>query len=449
MLIANAELYGSNKVSDVRIENAHITAIGNLQPRETELLIDARGNALLPGLHDHHIHLMSYAASMQSIACGPPDVGSEAELAAALKTAGPQRGEWVRGYGYHESVAGAIDRAWLDRHLPDVPVRIQHRSGRLWIFNTAGLALLPDLASRDGRVYDQSRLLHAATRSELPPVAEASRKLARYGVTGLTDMTPGNDSDAASLLAQMHRDKTVLQRVWVAGTLELDGPGPTKVHLHETAFPPLDELQTLMSDSHDLGRSVAVHCVTEAELVFALAAFREAGARPGDRIEHASVTPPALLEQLAELRLTVVTQPNFIAERGDAYLAELPACEHDWLYRCRSFLQHDIPLAGGTDAPFGHADPWAAMHAATHRQTQSGQALGRGEALTAEEALALFLGQPETPAKPRTISTGAVADLCLLDRTWGEARRSLSSDQVRATLRDGELIFDGVDESPG
>jgi predicted amidohydrolase YtcJ len=193
---------------------------------------------------------------------------------------------------------------------------------------------------------------------------------------------------------------------------------------------------------------VAVHCVTEAELVFALAAFREAGTRPGDRIEHASVTPPALLGQLAELRLTVVTQPNFVAERGDAYLAELPTCEHDWLYRCRSFLQHDIPLAGGTDAPFGNADPWAAMHAATHRQTQSGQPLGSGEALAPEQALALFLGHPETPAQPRKITTGAVADLCLLDRTWSEARGSLSSDHVRATLGDGELIFDRVDEPP-
>jgi predicted amidohydrolase YtcJ len=279
-------------------------------------------------------------------------------------------------------------------------------------------------------------------------MSDASRELARYGVTGLTDMTPQNDTDALEQLAAMHEDKTLLQRVWVAGTLDLDGPGPTKVHLHDTAFPPFEDFRQLVSDSHTLGRSVAVHCVTEAELVFALAGFREAGTQPGDRIEHASVTPPALLEQLVELGLTVVTQPNFIAERGDAYLADVPACEHEWLYRCRSFLRHGIPLAGGTDAPFGHADPWAAMRAAIHRQTQSGQPLGAAEALTPEEALALFLGHPEAPAEPRTIQTGATADLCLLDRTWREARASLSCDHVRATLRDGELIFDRVDQSP-
>jgi predicted amidohydrolase YtcJ len=448
MLIANAEVYGSN-VADVRIENGHIAAIGHLQPRQAEPVIDARGGALLPGLHDHHIHLMSYAASLQSVACGPPDVHNAAQLISALAESVPQRGGWVRGYGYHESVAGEIDRAWLDRHAPDVPVRIQHRSGRLWIVNSAGLALLPGLPCHDGRVFDQSELLGAATRTTLPPVAEASRELACFGFTGLTDMTPQNDNAAARLLNAMHEDKTLLQRVWVAGTLELEGPGPTKVHLHDSAFPPFDKLHALMSASHARGRSVAVHCVTQAELVFALAAFREAGTQPGDRIEHASVTPPALFEQLVELQLTIVTQPNFVAERGDAYLAEVPVGEHDWLYRCRSFLTHDIPLAAGTDAPFGGADPWAAMRAAIDRQTGSGRTLGPREALTPEQALALFLGHADAPAQPRTIDIGATADLCLLDRRWGEARTSLSRDYVRATLRGGKLIFDRVDESPG
>lgn len=448
MLIQNAELYGSN-VADVRIRDGRISAIGRVRPDVAERVIDARGGTLLPGLHDHHIHLMSYAASLQSVACGPPDVRTEVELAATLSASVPQRGDWVRGYGYHESVAGAIDRTWLDRYQPDVPVRIQHRSGRLWILNSAGLALLPDLARSDGRVYDQSELLGATTRSTLPPVGQASRELARYGVTGLTDMTPQNDTTTVELMAAMHVNKTLLQRVWVAGTLELVGSGPTKVHLHDSAFPPLDDLRQLVSDSHVLGRSVAVHCVTEAELVFALAAFREAGTRPGDRIEHASVTPPALLEQLVELSLTVVTQPNFITERGDAYLADVPAAEHDWLYRCASFLQHGIPLAGGTDAPFGNADPWAAMRAAVHRQTHSGQPLGSGEALNPEEALALFLGGPEEPARPRTLTTGAIADLCLLDRPWREVRAELSCNHVRATLRDGELIFNRVDQPPG
>ena len=217
------------------------------------------------------------------------------------------------------------------------------------------------------------------------------------------------------------------------------------MHLHETSLPEFTGLCGLIRASHERRREVAMHCVTEAELVFALAAFRDAGACPGDRIEHASVTPPALLDQLRELGLTVVTQPHFVTERGDAYLRDLSADEHASLYRCRSFLNMGIALAGGSDAPFGHADPWRAMRAAVTRRTASGRPLGEREGLSPEEALSLFLGPLEEPHRARRIAVGATADLCLLDRPWRQARVRLDSACVRATVRRGEIIHDDLD----
>ena len=142
MLITNAEIYGARH-ADLRIEKGQIATIGNLAPKPGEQVINALGGALLPGLHDHHMHLMSYAASLQSVSCGPPDVCTESQLVANLRDHADTReaSGWIRGFRYHESVAGEIDRRWLDRCLPDVPVRIQHRSGRLWIINTAGNGL--------------------------------------------------------------------------------------------------------------------------------------------------------------------------------------------------------------------------------------------------------------------------------------------------------------------
>ncbi len=468
MLIAGAEVYGLHP-ADVRVEGGRISEIGRLQRRPGERVLDARGGALLPGLHDHHFHLRSFAASLESVRCGPSDVTDADALVAALHRARSPEGGWIRGIGYHESVAGDIDRHWLDRHGPDAPVRIQHRSGRLWIVNSAAVDRLADAASRlrlplpapgleNGRLYDLDPWLRPLTAAP-PALGPASRRLARWGVTGITDMTPDNGAEILTTLAAARAAGALLQRVRVAGRLDLAWPegaletswihiGETKVHLHESALPPLDALCRTIEASHGQGRPVAVHCVTEAELVFAVAAFGEARARPGDRIEHASVTPPALLDRLRELNLTVVTQPNFVAERGDAYLAEVPAGEHAWLYRCRSFLAAGIPLAGGTDAPFGHADPWRAMRAAVDRATASGRSLGPDEALSAEQALALFLGAPDSPAEPRRITVGAAADLCLLDRPWARARQDLSSDAVRAVLCNGSLIHDGVDEAP-
>jgi predicted amidohydrolase YtcJ len=182
--------------------------------------------------------------------------------------------------------------------------------------------------------------------------------------------------------------------------------------------------------------------VTRAELVMATAAFAAAGAIAGDRIEHASIAPPDAARALAALPLTVVTQPGFIRERGDAYATDVEAGEQPWLYRCRGFLELDIPLGAGTDAPFGDPDPWRAIRAAVDRRTEMGLELGADEQLSPERALALFTSPPDRPgAPPRRVEVGAPADLCLLDRPWSSARDSLDSTHVSATFRAGVPIF--------
>ena len=458
MLIRSADLVdlatGTSHLCDVRIVDGSIANVGQLEPQEDEPVLAARGGTLLPGLHDHHMHLLSFAAALQSLRCGPPDITDASALETALRSHAGQG--WLRGVGYHERVAGDIDRAWLDRCIPSRPVRIQHRSGRLWILNSAALDLLQAERSSaeqrlpaDGRVYDQDLLMGQRLGRQLPDVAAASQRLAQFGVTGLTDMTPVNDGDTLALMSQLQSDGDLLQKVYLAGSPELPFPsrtrwlstGPTKFHLHDSQLPAFDTFCTDLRASHAQNRPIAVHCVTETELVFTLAGLREAGTLPGDRIEHASVTPPALLEQLQELGLMVVTQPNFVSERGDAYLDELPEADHASLYRCASLLRAGLRLAAGTDAPFGEADPWAAMSAAVSRITPDHRRLGPDECLSPEQAVSLFTGAAEDPAAARAVEPGAPADLCLLTAAWSDTRKDLESATVAATLRDGEIIW--------
>ncbi len=449
MLIANAEIYAVG-VADLRIENGRVAAIGQLARRPGEEALDQGGAAVLPGLNDHHIHMMAYAAALDSVACGPPRVNSREELMEALANAAPNSHGWIRGIGYHECVAGDIDRFQLDAACPDVPVRVQHRSGRLWVVNSAGL----DRLARDcagevlpegerGRIFDQDDALRGLWGGATPQIAAASRRLASFGVTGVTDLTPGNDTTDAAGFDRLRSSGSLLQRILVGGKPAMRHAlaGPTKVHLHDSSLPDFDGLCGLIEDSHARGREVAMHCVTETELVYALAAFRDAGTRHGDRIEHASVTPPVLLDQIRELELLVVTQPHFVAERGDAYLRDMPVEEHAWLYRCHAFLDRGIPLAGGSDAPFGHADPWRAMRAALERRTASGRSLGAREALSPEQALALYLGSLEEPGRQRRIAVGAAADLCLLDRPWRKARTLLLGACVSTTIQAGRVTY--------
>ena len=54
----------SRDLVDVRLVNGVIAAIGpDVRPEEGDEVIDARGGALLPGLHDHHLHLAALAAA--------------------------------------------------------------------------------------------------------------------------------------------------------------------------------------------------------------------------------------------------------------------------------------------------------------------------------------------------------------------------------------------------
>ncbi len=462
MLIARAEIDGVAPLV-VRLESGRIAALGRgLVRNGAEPVLDAAGGALLPGLHDHHLHLLALAAAASSLRCGPPALRDSDALARALARA-PTSGGWLRGIGYHESVAGDLDRRRLDAWVSDRPVRIQHRSGALWVLNSMGVERLGldrgvDAAGierdADGRASGRLFRLDAWLRERLGPAAapalgDVGRRLAGLGVTGLTDATAGNAKAELDLLVAAVARGELPQRLVVMGAPELpetDHPsverGAVKLLLAEHELPRFDELEQRIADAHADGRAVAVHCVTRAELVLAVAVFLAAGCREGDRIEHASVAPPDALARLAELPLTVVTQPHFVLERGDAYAVDVAPEDRPWLYRCRGFLEAGVALGAGTDAPFGEPDPWLAMQAAVERRSEGGRVFGPAEALTPERALALFTTPAAAPGGPtRRIAVGEPADLCLLDRPWSEARHELSRDCVAATVRAGALIW--------
>lgn len=468
MLIRDAEIEGVAG-RDLLVAGGHIAAIGpDLEPPPEAEIIDANGGALLPGLNDHHLHLAALAAARDSVDCGPSAVADAQQLAERLRAAASGRtaGDWLRGIGYHEATAGAIDAGWLDAQVDWCPVRIQHRGGRLWVLNSRAVELLQP--ARDapleqsggrwtGRLYDgdvwlRSRL-QAITPDAFPDLGPVSRELAAYGITGLTDTTPHNGAEALARFRAARRDGRLLQPVLAMGDQSLDtmdsawhegvARGARKFHLLEAALPDLDATVAAIAQSHAADRPVAFHCVTRAELVFALAALRAAGTHGGDRIEHASVTPPELLAEIRDLGLTVVTQPVFVAERGDQYLEAVAADDQPWLYRLQGFVQARVPLAGSSDAPFGTPDPWAAMQAAVDRETRVGATIGAGEALTPEQALALYTARLEAPGtEPARLTVGAAANLCLLAQPWATAREHLASVRVGCTVIAGECVWD-------
>ena len=382
---------------DVRCEGGRVAAIeprGTLRDaRDAGPVVEGAGGALLPALHDHHLHLMALAATRRSVDCARAGIRDEAALRAAIANAA---GEQVRVVGYHESIAGELDRNRLDALGDARPLRVQHRTGAMWIWSGAALAAsglagalpsdVPEGAERDAHGQATGRFFRlddwlarrfaagvAAPDDPAADVAATSCELAACGVAGLTDATPRNDAAVAALFADWQRSGALLQRVRLMGGPELakvTPPGASwlaigerKLVLDEPALPELDAFAAEIARAHGDGRCVAIHCVTRAEIVLAAGALAEAGVRPGDRIEHASIAPPDVVEWLASLGVAVVTQPGFVAARGDDYLRDVEERDREWLYRCDGFDRGGVPLGGGTDAPYGDADPWQAIRA--------------------------------------------------------------------------------------
>lgn len=455
LLIRNAELGGELK--DVRIEAGRIAAIGEGLPR-TACERDAAGGALIPGLHDHHIHLFATAARLASVDLS--GVQSKQALLDALRTAAASlpAQDWIRAVAYDDSRIGLIGRADLDAAGLAHPIRVQDRTGALWVLNTHALERVlddapPPCVERDasgtptGRIWRGDAWLRTRLPSAPPSLTGLSQKLASFGITGVTDASVTTGPDEAALLAQARAHGELLQSLYLmSGAALPPSPhyeiGPAKILPDERALPELADIVAQMNTARSQQRRIAVHCVTAAELAITLAAFDAIGALPGDRIEHGGMIPAGLFENIRTLGLIVVTQPAFIFDRGDRYARDISPDERPDLYRLASLRQAGIAIAAGSDAPYGSFDPWRAIQTATDRTSKNGRVLGEEERIAARDALGLYLTAASDPGgSERRIAVGAPADLCLLATPLSTALNAPSAIQVRATIAGGEVIY--------
>ena len=304
--LRNVELI-DGRVCDLQIRDGRITDIADNLPTSALEQIDAEGRAACVALKDHHLHLYAAAAVKNSVVCGPPMVDSRQALAAALGAAPVDATGWIRAVGFHEGQCGSVSRHDLDSWRADVPIRLQHASGRLWILNSAAVARLPDLPwssadAQQGHLLDQDAWLSDQLAKHYPSgrlsLAAVSQELASYGVVAVTDTSPANARQQLEQFSNAQQRGELLQRLRLMGNDELNtlymqanaseelSIGPLKIHLLESALPEFSVLCERIQQAHACARPVAFHCVSRVELVFTLAALQHVGSIAGDRIEH-------------------------------------------------------------------------------------------------------------------------------------------------------------------
>lgn len=115
---------------------------------------------------------------------------------------------------------------------------------------------------------------------------------------------------------------------------------------------------------------------------------------PHARIEHVTAPLPASIRLLAQTGIGVVTQPIFPYAEIGSYLENLGAQRTRACYPLRTLAVAGVRLCISTDAPATSwampSDPFPNIKAAVTRRAYDGTDFGAQEALSVEEALALY-----------------------------------------------------------
>ncbi len=457
------------------------------------------GRLVVPGLIDLHMHLVDTTLLREG--ADLHGVRSLAELAARVGASlGGPGAEPVFGYGWdqenlaerryptrddldrissdrplvlfrvcsHVAVvnSAALDRLGLDDRSPNPPGGELGRdgAGRLngLLFEEALGGVWPLLARRAAavepavvRTLDYAASVGLTTVASVLAKPEEVRAVAAWPADRFAtrvrfyldlkqaDAAPGLPPAPADGRWRLTGTKAILDGALGARTAWLDDPYSDAPG--STGYPLWTEerLTAALAVARTHGLPPALHAIGDRAIRWALDLLARSGAAGTPRIEHASVTPPAVVAELQRLRPAVVVQPHFVAT--DWWVAERLGPERArGTYAFRTLLDAGLVVGGSSDSPVEPLDPWTGLRAAVHRAAAS--AFGRRTAdqrLAPIEALQLYtrnagviLGEPELGR----LAAGGPADLLVLsvpslDAAVGSARPPVAETWVGGVRR--------------
>ncbi len=196
------------------------------------------------------------------------------------------------------------------------------------------------------------------------------------------------------------------------------------------------------------GLQVAVHAQGDRAIRLVIEAFEAASAEPGalrHRIEHGGAFHPSLQGRAAGAGLSVVSQPGFLSQLGDGFLAAFGPERAAYLYPFRALRAAGVPVAGSSDTPVIPASPFMAMRDAILRRTKRGATVAPDEAVDAGAALDMYTRSAAHVSwwedRLGSIATAKSADFVIIDRNPVDSDpESIAETRVLATFVDGVAV---------
>jgi predicted amidohydrolase YtcJ len=167
-----------------------------------------------------------------------------------------------------------------------------------------------------------------------------------------------------------------------------------------------------------------------------------------NRIEHAQVVSPGDFDRFARLHVIASMQPSHLLTDMAWAEQRLGPERVKYSYAWRSFLDHNVPLAFGTDYPVESINPFRGIYAATTRMNEAGTATYQPqEKITLAEALYAYTQGSAYADKAEKLKgrlePGYLADIVVLDSDPAKSTpQQLLHTRVLRTIVNGETVYE-------
>jgi len=400
------------------------------------------GGMILPGLTDAHLHLKTYALSLQKVDC-ETETKEKCLRRVEERAQRARPGEWILGHGWNQNTWGAWPAASeLDAIAPNNPVYLTAKSLHASWANTAALKLANVTSQtphpqngqiqRDGKGNATGILLETAMElvgglipePTIAEIADAMEKaqaiLWRMGLTGVHDF---DRRDSFMALQQLHARGRLKLRVlknipvelldqayelglgagfgddWLRiGSVKvfMDGAlGPHTAAMFQPYIGEDDNRGILNMDGEELfeygrkaaqvGLALTVHAIGDRANHEVLDAYEQL--RNYERENHL----PALRHRIEHVqvihpddaarlgKMNVIASMQPIHATSDMLMADAFWGERSRLaYALKTQLNYGAPLALGSDAPVESPNPFLGLHAAVTRRRANGTPSAEG-----------------------------------------------------------------------